>query len=186
MDDLFLYLIAQDKALFLYLNNVFATPLLDDFFVWITRKKSWYIPGGLIWLYLIWKGGKQGRILAASLVLGLVLSDQISSSILKPSLERFRPCKSLEGFRLLVHCGSKYGFPSSHASNVAVVATLFSLNFRKWAPIWVILAFLIGVSRIYVGVHFPGDVLAGWGLGILVGVLLVWGGKRFWVVKDVK
>ena len=173
MADLLQFLGDVDQKIFFWINVTLAHPYLDVLFTAITNKKNWYFPGALLWVWLIWKGGRNGRILALLVILGLVLADQISSSLLKPGIGRFRPCKVLEGFRLLVHCGSRYGFPSSHAANSAVVAALFCLTYRRGRWLWAGLTLLIGMSRIYVGVHYPFDVLAGWLLGGLIALVLV-------------
>ena len=173
MTDLIQLLGEVDQRIFYWINVSLAHPYLDVLFTWITNKKNWYVPGALLWIWLIWKGGRNGRILALLVILALVLADQISSSILKPGIGRLRPCKTLEGFRLLVHCGSRYGFPSSHASNIAAIAGLFSLTYRRGRWFWLVLAVLIGLSRVYVGVHYPFDVLCGWLLGGLIALGLV-------------
>ncbi len=158
-------LLTLDASLFLFLNTYFAHPLLDFLMRAVTTKQNWYLPGGLVWIGLIWKGGEKGRKVAFLVVLVLIISDQFTSSFLKPFVGRLRPCKALEGFRLLVHCGSKYGFPSSHASNISAIGTIFLLVYHRFRTPWAALIFLMGISRIYVGVHYPGDVLAGWGIG---------------------
>jgi undecaprenyl-diphosphatase len=163
-----------DSTLFFTLNVILANSFMDTVMVWITDKHNWYLPGGIVWLYIMLKGGREGRALGFMVILGIVLSDQISSSILKPLTERPRPCKVLEGFRLLVHCGSLYGFPSSHASNIAVIGTLFIRFYPRWVSFWIFLILLIGLSRVYIGVHYPFDVLSGWLLGILLAVLLIY------------
>ena len=167
-------ILTLDKQLFYWINLSFASHFLDLAMINLTDKHNWYIPGGILWGLLIWKGGKKGRTVALLVIIAITLSDQISSSLLKPSLERFRPCKSLENFRLLVHCGSLYGFPSSHASNIAAIGTLFMIAYKRWIPFWGILIFLIGISRVYVGVHFPLDVFCGWLLGGAISLFLVW------------
>lgn len=142
----------------------------------ITEKTTWYFPAGLLLVWLLWKGGREGRIFAFILVLAVVFSDQLTSGLMKPFFERPRPCKILEGFRLLDHCGSLYGFPSSHAANSMVVTTLLAMYWRRWALVGI--AVVIGYSRIYVGVHFPGDVIAGWLTGALIAWLLMMLYKR--------
>lgn len=168
-----------DTSLFYLINVKLATVFLDHLMVWITTKQNWYLPGGVFWLWLMAKGGRNGRVLGVLVILAILFADQISSGVLKPLTERLRPCKSLENFRLLVHCGSKYGFPSSHASNAAAVGTLFILQFRRWTPVWLLLIGLIGISRVYVGVHYPFDVVCGWALGALVG----WGLIRLYQIS---
>lgn len=164
-------LLAFDTTLFLMLNNGFHHPVLDVLMRFITEKSTWYFPAGLLLIWLIWKGGREGRIVALLLILAVVLSDQLTSGLMKPFFERARPCKVLEGFRLLDHCGSLYGFPSSHAANSMAVTTLLALYWRRWSIIAI--AVLIGYSRIYVGVHFPGDVLVGWATGAAIACVLM-------------
>lgn len=179
MTDFLQFLQNIDITLFFTLNVILANSFMDTVMVWITDKHNWYLPGGILWLYIMLKGGREGRALGIMVILGIVLSDQISSSILKPLTERPRPCKVLEGFRLLVHCGSLYGFPSSHASNIAVIGTLFIRFYPRWVSFWIFLILLIGLSRVFVGVHYPFDVFAGWLLGILIAVLLIYLYNKF-------
>ncbi len=168
-----------DTYLFYLINVKLATDFLDHFMVWITTRQNWYLPGGVFWVLLMVKGGRTGRVLGVLVIFAILFADQISSGVLKPLTERLRPCKSLENFRLLVHCGSKYGFPSSHASNAAAVGTLFIIQFRRWTVLWLLLIALIGISRIYVGVHYPFDVVCGWALGAFVG----WGLIRLYRIS---
>lgn len=169
MNSLWQAVLDLDRHLFLWLNTALAADWLDTVMVWITLKETWYIPAALLVGGLLWTQGARGRVITVALILAVVLGDQISSSLLKPWLERLRPCKSMEGFRLLVHCGSMYGFPSSHATNAAAVATPMALWFPRWRSLWAVYALVVGFTRIYVGVHFPLDVLAGWLLGGLIG-----------------
>ncbi len=167
-----------DTSLFFSINLGWATPYLDVFFSFITHKQHWYLPAGILLVVLTWKGGRRGRWAVLLTLLALILADQLSSSLLKPLIARYRPCKVLEGFRLLVHCGSKYGFPSSHAANIAAIGWVMASFFPRSTVIWVLLGFLIGLSRVYVGVHYPLDVVAGWMLGMLIGGGIVWGWRR--------
>jgi undecaprenyl-diphosphatase len=101
-------------------------------------------------------------------VVSVVVADAIGTHIFKYSFLRARPCIVLEDVRLLVGCTKLPSFPSNHAVNACVLATLTSLYLpRLWLPATA-LAILVGYSRVYVGVHYPLDVLAGSVLGIVV------------------
>ena len=114
------------------------------------------------------------------------MSDYMSSEIVKKTVERIRPCNDVDFknfVRLLVPCGSGFSFTSSHATNHFCLATLFSfflnpLVLTKKRKIFLIVicffwAFLIGFAQVYVGVHYPTDIVAGAGLGILIAYVLI-------------
>lgn len=133
------------------------------------------------WLLLIIKGGKRGRTAAVLLVVVLVASDQFSSFVLKPLVQRDRPCHLVNGVpavadvHLLVGCGGGKSFPSSHAVNNFAVATLFSMFYRRWRIAFFAWAAIIALSRVFVGVHYPSDVAGGALIGGLVALLIVRG-----------
>jgi undecaprenyl-diphosphatase len=166
------YFTQFDTALFYWINVHLANPVMDKLMVAITLKENWMIPGTIVGLWLMFKQGKKGRIVAVLLLLSILFADQISSSILKPAIGRLRPCKTLEYFRLLVHCGGVYGFPSSHAANIAAALGTFAMFYRKTAIPCLVVIFLVGISRVVVGVHYPADVLGGWVLGGIIAYLL--------------
>ncbi len=101
------------------------------------------------------------------LVLGITLSDQVCNSLLKPLVGRIRPCNVLEGVHLLVNCTKSFSFPSSHATNIFTGTMLLSFVYPKLKTVLLGLAVLVSYSRIYVGVHYPLDVVAGIILGVL-------------------
>jgi undecaprenyl-diphosphatase len=119
------------------------------------------------------KGGRKGRVVGLLLIPILTMSDQMSSSVLKPLFGRIRPCHALEQVRLLVGCGGRLSFPSSHATNMSAVALLFAYFYRKGVIWFMSIAFFVGFSRIYVGVHYPGDVLFGFLVGSILSILLI-------------
>lgn len=167
-----------DITVFQYLNGLHAE-WLDPVMVMISSKGLW-IPGYLLVAYALYRSGgwKDLLIFGAVVAAAVVLADQLASGILKPLVAQYRPCRPEAGLEFIVHtvegkCGGKYGFASSHAANFFTMATLFSFRFAKkpWPFVFFGLAILTAYSRIYLGVHYPGDILAGSAIGILMGRL---------------
>lgn len=133
-------------------------------------------------LYLIAKKwGKQTFIIGIFVGLVFLLGDRISVMAFKDVFQRLRPCHNPEiaNFVHLVDgCGGKFGFVSSHASNSFAFALFIGLLFRKhyrlMLPIMIFWAALVSYSRIYVGVHYPGDILCGGILGTVIGIFVYW------------
>jgi undecaprenyl-diphosphatase len=165
-----------DTVFFLFINHLVANPIWDRFWMIITTQTYWIVPLIVVWLLLIWKGGKKGRAAAILVVLAVGLGDVIGARVIKPGVGRLRPCYELENVRLLVSCGGRHGFPSGHAANTFAAAITFAYFYRRYAGLFVTLSMLVGFSRIVVGVHYPGDVLGGFILGGLIaaGFLLLY------------
>lgn len=171
-----------DRALFLYLNGD-AGPVWDQVMILISEKLFW-IPVYLILIYLLYRSfGVKGVLFAfLAVAVQITLTDQISVQLFKKTILRFRPCEHLRITELAhnpVPCGGKHGFVSSHAANFFGLATLLGFALRHayprilfWLYLW---AALIGYSRIYLGKHYPADVLGGALLGILLGYLVYLG-----------
>lgn len=173
MNEIFQFFLSLDRQIFFLINNGLANPVLDFLMPLITNKKNWFIPIGIAWILLIWKGGRRGRIVAFLIIPILVAADQTSSSILKHTFDRLRPCKVLDNVRLLIPCGSGYSFPSSHATNISAAFMPFIYYYGKYAAVWIIIILLVGFSRIYVGVHYPLDVLGGFVVGTTISILFI-------------
>jgi len=175
-------LLHYDTCLFYFLNHLIAHPVWDWFWVTITMQKNWILPLLAVVIWLVWKGGGRGRVAVVLALLAVGASDVISARVLKPGVGRLRPCHELENVRLLVSCGGKHGFPSSHAANSFAVAMTLACFYRRYASLCVTLASLVGLSRIIVGVHYPGDVLGGFILGGLgAGFFVFLSQKLTWV-----
>lgn len=161
-----------DKALFQFLNGSYNS-FFDALMPWISNKFVWIPLYALLLYYLIKYSGYKSLYILVGIGVLIFLSDQAASGILKPWVERIRPCydPSLEGqVHLLKGCGGKYGFASSHASNSFAVAMFAWLMLKQNIKyIWLLFpwATLVAYSRIYLGVHFPGDIVVGAILGIL-------------------
>lgn len=166
------FILSIDQHFFFLINRGMANPLFDVLMPIITNLNNWKIPIAVAWMLLILKGGSKGRVAAFLLIPVLITGDQLSASVLKPWIARIRPCHTLEQVRLLVNCGGEYAFPSSHATNISGMALLFGFIFRShWRWFWLV-ALTVGFSRIYVGVHYPLDVLGGFITGSVVA--MVW------------
>ena len=177
------FLYSLDKAVFLFLNRSVANPVFDVIMPFITEANHWRIPLLLAWLSLVIFGGKKGRIAALMAVVILTLSDQISSSVIKPFFERVRPCFVLDNVRLLIDQPRSPSFPSSHAANNAAMAMLFSVKYRRHTWIFVSIAATVAYTRIYVGVHYPSDAIGGALVGILCAAVILgleWGIRHLW------
>ena len=165
-----------DKSVFYFLNHSIQNSFFDVLMPFITRTDTLYFRlfFGAIWLGLVIAGGKTGRTVALLLIPLVLVSDQLSSSVIKHLVGRLRPCVTLPDVRLLVPCGSGLSFPSSHAVNSFAAAGLFSYFCRKWTWAFFTYAFLEALSRPYVGVHYPSDVLGGAAIGIIVYFVVIY------------
>lgn len=162
-----------DQQLFLFLNSL-HTPLLDPVMHALSGKIIWIPLYLTILIYLGITYKRKFLIIILFIILAATLTDQVSV-IIKNMVHRLRPCHEpkLEGLVYLINgeCGGLYSFVSSHAANSFDVALISLLFIRKrWFTISIILwAAVIGYSRIYLGVHYPGDVICGSIQGALVG-----------------
>ena len=158
----------------LNLSNV----VLDISMPFITDEKNWRFPIALLIFTLGFKSGKKGKLCLVILIISLGLTDAISAHILKPFFERIRPSYlNLDGINLLVSKGGKWSMPSNHAANIFSLATVLSYFYTSFKPSLYLLAIIIAFSRVYVGVHFPGDVIVGGLIGYFIAltVLTFWG-----------
>ena len=165
-----------DKELFLALNGMHTSWMDPVMELFSTTAASFPVYAYL--LFLLYRTYKE-RTWAIVLSIGLLilLTDQFTSALMKPFFERLRPSHepSLEGMVHLVngYSGGRYGFASSHAANTFGIAMFMSCLFRKDKP-WINLLFIwaafVSYTRIYLGVHYPGDIF----VGALIGVLFGW------------
>ncbi len=165
--------------MFLALNGNHSS-FFDFLFYWSSNKYLW-IPLYFFLLYLLIKYYKRESIyIILSLIILITISDQLSVHGFKNVFMRLRPCHepSLEGLVHLVNnkCGGSFGFYSSHASNHFALATFFHFFLGKKIKYFSFLIFvwaaIISYSRIYLGAHYPGDVIAGAVMGIFLGYMI--------------
>jgi undecaprenyl-diphosphatase len=166
-----------DQQLIQAIHALPSTAWLDAFVVLLRNKETWIPLYFALAAFLVYKARWQALVWIAGILLCFLVTDQLSSHLIKPLLERPRPCHDAELLRhlhLLVNCGSGYSMPSSHATNHFGLAMFLSLLFRHWGyrhnwP-WLIWAVSIGFAQIYVGVHYPSDVIVGAFLGAWIGI----------------
>jgi undecaprenyl-diphosphatase len=167
-------IIYWDRILFSWINHRELPPFLDSLMVGIRHPLFWVPLYVFTIAFFVINFRKKGIIYIGFLLLVFGFGDMISSRILKPSVMRLRPCRH-EAVWVVerVRCGGTYGFPSSHATNHFALATFIVLTLgMQWKKIkstawsW---ATMVSVAQIYVGVHFPLDIVGGASLGILIG-----------------
>ena len=166
---------AWDQAVFFWLNHDLARPGLDPWARFITYSGEyaaiWLLAALLFFLF----GRARGRGLALRLVAGLLLFAVVGDLILKPLVGRPRPYEVWKTVRLIVVPPGGDSFPSGHAGTSAVAAALINQEYPGWlGALAVLYAVAVGLSRVYVGVHYPSDVLAGWLLGWGEAYLIRW------------
>lgn len=173
-------ILAADRALFHLLNGVWTCGFFDVAMRLVTDAKLWAPFLIAAWVWLIFGAQGRHRALALLLALGIGGSDYLTSGIIKKTVGRKRPCCAEPDARLLVPCKSSKSFPSSHASNTAAAAAVIWLEAGTPAgATFAFLSFIVGYSRIYIGVHYPADVAVGWLAGILVACVVVLVRRRF-------
>lgn len=166
--------------LFLFVNGLHS-PFFDVLMYWFSQKLIWAPLYAILLLLVFFQYRKAFWVVLPLVILLVTLTDQLSVVFFKDVFERLRPCHEpqLDGLVRILngHCGGSYGFISSHASNTFGVAIFVGLLLRdryKWIlPAMLFWAALVSYSRIYLGVHYPGDVIVGGIVGCLIGLLLI-------------
>lgn len=132
------------------------------------------LPLALLAALYLWRRSPQGVVGALLLLVAIAAGDLISVRLLKPAFSRVRPCAAQPASVVAITgCGSGASFPSAHATQAAGAAMVLAWGSPALAPAGAAIALLIGVSRVYLGVHWPTDVVAGWALGAAIGALLI-------------
>lgn len=169
-------ILSLDEHLFIYLNSL-GSERYDGLWLIITKQTSW-IPLFVFLFYFIFKklGTKQTLYLLLFVAVLLVLTDQITN-LFKNGFERLRPCNNTEinSFIRIVQYRNSFSFFSGHAANTTAVATFLLLIFKKdFKYFWLLFLWpiIFAYSRIYLGLHYPLDIICGYFFGAIMGYLM--------------
>lgn len=168
-----------DLTVFLAINKGSANAFFDWLMPILRNPYTWAPLYLFLLVFFIRNYKKRGAIMVLFYFLSFAATDFITASIIKPQVKRVRPCNEValkEHIDIRVRCGSGYSFPSAHAANhFAMGVFLLVLFYRTWKPIIplsLLWAVSIGYAQIYVGVHYPLDILGGGILGAIIGLLM--------------
>jgi undecaprenyl-diphosphatase len=172
-----------DTQIFLWLNS-FHSPLGDKIMWFISGKTEWIPLYFFLIVFLIYRFRKQSMLILAFAILAVILADQLAVHAFKEVFERLRPSHEPD-IQQQVHIinnyrGGLYGFVSNHAANTFALVTFLGFILRGKYIVYFLFfwASLVSYSRIYLGVHYPGDILCGAMLGILIGWIMVTGYRK--------
>jgi len=172
-----------DVELLIWINHTLKSDWMDGFMLFASGKLTWLPLYALLLFFLYKSNPKKIWIHLIVLTCCIALADQIASSLFKPLVERLRPCHNpAVSIKLLLingECGGLYGFVSSHAANTFAVFFFFYLkgvfeNKKVFLYLLFVWAFIVSLSRVYLGVHYPGDVLCGALVGVASTFVIVW------------
>jgi membrane-associated phospholipid phosphatase len=168
-----------DQWLFIKVNSGMANPFFDAVMPFMRQSINWAPLYLFLGVFAVLNFKSKGLWWALFFIATVAITDMIGTRVLKHSIQRLRPCGDPDFYyrvRLVVeYCSNGFSFTSNHAANHFGLATFFYITMHhvlgKWATIGFIWASMIAFAQVYVGVHYPLDVLAGSLLGILVGTL---------------
>jgi len=180
-------LIALDEAIFWAVNRGLENPFFDWLMPWLSSEAAYILPLAALIGWLIWQERRSAVWLLAGMALLFLLTDAATSHLWRPLLARSRPYAFLENVHVyvdglwqvtdrlsLASAATSYGLPSAHAANSFGLAIYLSRFYRRLGLALVVVSLVIGFSRVYLGRHYPGDVLAGYLWGAASGLAVAW------------
>jgi undecaprenyl-diphosphatase len=178
-----------DLDLLYFANKQLASPILDATMPTVTGTIMWVILALIVVACVrIYTRSNNVFIFCGLCLVCVGIADGLSYQVFKYMFARPRPCYTLADLRMIVGCGGTFGFPSNHATNAMTMAVFTFLVFRKrWAFIGFAVALLVSFSRVYLGVHYPSDVLGGMILGAAIATIIFYflrHNKRFSFLVD--
>lgn len=187
MESLFTYFRKPDVYFFEKINSDWTNGFLDSVFPWWRDQNTWIPLYLFLFLFMIFNFGKKAWSWIVLVVVCVTITDQLSSHLLKLWIQKPRPCQDVEllgHVRLLIGgCPVNPGFPSSHACNHFGAAFFLFLTlkplFKSWSYLFFFWAATISYAQVYIGVHFPLDVIGGAIIGTCIGIALAFIYNRF-------
>ncbi len=170
-------LIAWDLELFRRINSQWISVFFDAVLPFIRQAYFWVPVYVFILAYVAARWGRRSIPWLITLVIVFAYTDLVAASLIKPWAERIRPCNDLDSVRLLVNCGGGYSFPSAHAANHFGLSFFILYSLREYLSngartLLILWAVCVAYAQVYVGVHYPLDVMAGaflgWGIAYIV------------------
>lgn len=174
------WLHSLDAGVFRFINHSLGNPLFDRLMPFLSDSPFFPCAFLLTVALLAWKGGARGRICAFMLVASMALGNWLVCDSIKYAVARARPFVDLTDAIVRNGKGASFSMPSSHAANWFGAAMVFFVYFRRSIWFMLPLALLVAFSRVYNGVHYPTDVLAGALLGAGYGAAVIWACEAFW------
>jgi membrane-associated phospholipid phosphatase len=173
---------AWDQWLFIQLNSKLTNPVFDAVLPYFRDSVFWAPLYLFILVFIIVNYGKKGWWWSIAFLCTVAIADMVGTQVFKNGFERLRPCQDPDFYMyvrlLLKRCSGSYSFVSNHAANHFGLATFIALTFyttfKRWVYLIYLWAIFIAYAQVYVGVHYPLDVLGGAGLGVLAGLLTAW------------
>ncbi len=177
-------IIGLDKAVFHAVNWTYTDSFLDLFMQFMTDKSNFTIVILVVVALIILRGKRKDRWGLVLLGITLLASDS-TCNLLKHAVMRVRPCNAIVGVRLLVGCGHSYSFPSGHATNIFAAMVFLTTRYKRYFPLFITIAVAVAYSRVYVGVHYPIDVISGATLGSGIAIVISQIDKRYlWALVE--
>jgi len=168
------FLRTTDIFLFHLINGKGQNSFFDWFMPFMTNLNNFiYVLAALV-LWILWRERKGGVVFVVFVGILLTITDLFSSFELKDWVGRVRPCHVLESARLLTDCNNSYSFPSSHAVNIFAAAFFLSQPLKRLSLLFYGIAGVVGYSRVYIGIHYPLDVIGGAAIGLLIAWPMRW------------